>query len=268
MTNKSMERIYSDGEESPTYLDLQAAVGITKHMGGYAATDELYRLCKLEEAREVLDVGCGIGVGPVYMVQEIGCKVAAVDVSDKMLDWAKRRAQREGVVDRIEFHKADVRELPFEDNRFDSVIVESVLAFVPDKQAALDELVRVLKPGGYLGLNETFWTEPPPEDLDWEELGIGPAIILEDNWREMWDQIPLEDKTVKILEIDPKQEVSDRIRWIGWRSILPAWGRVIRILLSDRSQRQALRRQLDTPPEVMGILSFGLLSGRKPLLSS
>jgi ubiquinone/menaquinone biosynthesis C-methylase UbiE len=181
-----------------------------------------------------------------------------------MLEWARSRAKRKGISGQIEFHKADVRDLPFEDARFDAVIVESVLAFVENKKSAIDELLRVTKPGGYIGLNESFWTEPPPGELRWKELGIGPEIILIDDWRQLWEQAPLEDRLIEVLKLDPKQELRDRIRWIGWRSILPAWGRVIRIMLRDRSQRQSLKKQLDTPPGVIKIMGYGLFVGKKP----
>ena len=46
------------------YLDFQSLVGITKHMGGLGATRELLALCRVETAREILEVGCGIGAGP------------------------------------------------------------------------------------------------------------------------------------------------------------------------------------------------------------
>jgi hypothetical protein len=63
--------IYTEGGGEPTYLDIQAEAGISKHMGGYAATDALHRLCHLEEAQEVLEVGCGIGVGPAYIAKRL-----------------------------------------------------------------------------------------------------------------------------------------------------------------------------------------------------
>ena len=53
------------------YRDVQAAVGITKHIGGFATTDELLALCHIAEAQEVLYVGCGIGVGPAYIATAI-----------------------------------------------------------------------------------------------------------------------------------------------------------------------------------------------------
>ena len=46
---------------------LQAEIGVTKHIGGFEATSELLSLCHIESAREVLNVGCGIGVGSTYI---------------------------------------------------------------------------------------------------------------------------------------------------------------------------------------------------------
>ncbi|MFX1555480.1 MAG: class I SAM-dependent methyltransferase, partial [Promethearchaeota archaeon] len=101
-----------NAESKMTYLDLQAYAGVTKHMGGFEATNELLQ-----------------------------------------------RAKQEGVEDRVEFRTTDVLDLPFEVDRFDVVLCESVLAFIEDKPRAIRECVRVVKPGGYVGLNETFWIE-------------------------------------------------------------------------------------------------------------
>ena len=243
-------------------------MGITKHMGGYTATDALYRLCHLGEAQEVLEVGCGIGVGPAYIARRFGCRVMAVDISEKMLSWARQRARREGVADRVAFRRAGASELPFENNRFDAVIVESVLAFVEDKEAAMHELTRVTKPGRYVGLNETYWTElPPPEFLSYS-LGVGPEIITEAEWRAIWEATPLEARTIQLQDLEAKQELRDRINWIGWRSILPAWGRVVKLLLTNRRSRDAIKQQLDTPPELAKRLGYALFVGRKPLPST
>jgi len=50
-------------------MDIQVAVCITKHYGGFAASEKLYHLCHLDAVDEVLEVGCGIGVGPIHIVE-------------------------------------------------------------------------------------------------------------------------------------------------------------------------------------------------------
>ena len=47
-----------------SFLDMQAHVGVTKHIGGFEATNELLSLCHIEEASQVLNIGCGIGSDP------------------------------------------------------------------------------------------------------------------------------------------------------------------------------------------------------------
>lgn len=261
------ESIYSTGDEetSPTYLDIQAEVGVSKHFGGFNATDKLHRYCHLEDAHEVLEVGCGIGVGPVYIAKRFDCQVVAIDISEKMLSWAKLRALREGVSDRITFRQADIQELPFEDDQFDAVIIESVLAFVKDKRTSIREIIRVTKPGGYVGLNEYCWKEEPPPEILAQSVYMGMATLTEGEWREIWEETSLEERTFEPLILDLKQEFRDRIKWVGgWVSILPIWGRVIKLLLSTRQARQAVRQQIDIPREVANLMGYALLTGRKP----
>lgn len=82
-----------------------------------------------------------------------------------MVARSRERAEREKVTDRVEYRVADAQDLPFDADRFDAVITESVTVFPEDKQKAVSEYVRVTKPGGYVGLNESVWLKvpPPPE---------------------------------------------------------------------------------------------------------
>src|SRR5512139_3323212 len=147
------------------YLDMHAYVGITKHIGGRAATDELLALCHIEHAREVLNVGCGIGISSAYIAKKHGCRVVGVDISEKMIEWSRKRAHQERVEDRVEFRVADVLELPYEADRFDAVIAESVIAFVDDKAQAIRECRRVTRPGGYVAVNESYFTDAPTPEV-------------------------------------------------------------------------------------------------------
>src|SRR5512136_2194842 len=166
------------------FLDMQAAVGVTKHIGGFEATNELLSLCHIEEAREVLNVGCGIGVGPAYIAKKYGCHVVGVDISEKMIQWSRRRAHEERVEDKVEFRVADVLDLPFEADRFNIVVAESVLIFVKDKAQAIRECVRVTRPGGYVGLSEGFWIEQPPAAVvALAKAAVGPYVPTMETWQ-------------------------------------------------------------------------------------
>src|SRR5512136_1012353 len=100
------------------FLDMQADVGVTKHIGGFEATNELLSLCHIDDAREVLNVGCGIGVGSAYIARKHGCHVVGVDVSERMVKWSRRRAREEKVERKVEFRTADILDLPFEKDCF------------------------------------------------------------------------------------------------------------------------------------------------------
>lgn len=246
-----------------SYLDVQAHVGITKHMGGFAATQELLSLCHIKDAQEVLYVGSGIGVGPAYIAKTYECHVVGVDISEKMIEWSRRRVREEQVEDKVELETANVLELPFEADRFDAVICESVLAFVEDKQRAIRECVRVTRPGGYVGLNETVWTKEPSPDIVAQAHALGTEIPNIEGWQALWAESGLQNQVINIHHIGAGAEIKSRIQCIGWPWMLRAWVRVLRLYLTSRAGRQAIKEQLDTPLEVMHHIGYGLFAGRK-----
>jgi SAM-dependent methyltransferase len=255
-----------NAQSALNYLDFQAYVGITKHNGGFAATNELLALCHIKDAQEVLNVGCGIGVGSAYIASKYGCRVVGVDISEKMIEWSRQRAREERVEDKVEFQTADVLELPFEADRFDVVFCESVLAFVEDKLRAIRECVRVARPGGYVGLNETFWiAEASPELVARAQasLGLGADILTAATWRALWEESGLRDRVVRIHQIDPRAEVKDRIQWVGWRWAVRAWGRLLRLYVTNPAVRRSIREMFGAPLDVMQQMGYGLFAGRK-----
>lgn len=128
----------TDAQAGIKYLDMQAYVGITKHIGGREATDELLALCHIENAHEALNLGCGIGIGCAYIAKKHGCRVVGVDISQKMIEWSRKRAHEERVEDKVEFRVADILDLPFGAGRFDAVIVESAVAFVATRRGPFE----------------------------------------------------------------------------------------------------------------------------------
>ena len=64
------------------FFDFAAEVGLTKHIGGVEATEALVELCHIGPGSYVLDVGCGVGATPCYLVKRVGCRVVGVDISE------------------------------------------------------------------------------------------------------------------------------------------------------------------------------------------
>lgn len=246
------------------FLDMQAEVGVSKHIGGMRATDELLSLCHIEAARHVLNVGCGIGAGCTSVAKKYGCHVVGVDLSEKMIEWSRQRAREEKVEAKVEFRIADVLALPFDADTFDIVIVESVLIFVEDKARAIRECVRVTKPGGYVGLNEGFWTEQPsPELVALAQDAIGPCVPTLEAWRAIWEGSGLNERVVETFRVEPRTEVKSRIRWIGWPWLVRAWGRALRLYVTNPAIRESIKKQFDVPPQVFEYLGYGLFVGKK-----
>ena len=136
----------SAAEVRPSYFELQAYWGATKHMGGMRTTRELIELCHIQKGAYVLDVGCGVGATPAYLAKKLGCHVVGIDIADTMIVRARQKVEHEQVEDQVELHAADAQNLPFDDGLFDAVIAESVLTFMPDKARAVGECARVTKP--------------------------------------------------------------------------------------------------------------------------
>lgn len=254
----------SNAQASLKYLDMQALAGITKHTGGFAATDELLSLCHIEDADDVLSVGCGIGVGPAYVARKHGCHVVGVDLSEKMIQWSRQRAREERVEDKTEFRTADVLDLPFEADRFDVVFTESVLIFVEDKARAISECVRVTKPGGYVGLNEAFWIKPPPADLAAKaKAAVGPCMETLETWQALWETVGLQERAIKLHRMDARAETKGRIQWVGWRWLLRAWGRLLPLYATNRAVRESIKDVFDTPLRIFDYAAYALFVGRK-----
>ncbi len=244
------------------YLDFQAIVGITKHTGGAAATRELLALCHVDEARSVLEVGCGIGVGTADLARSHDCRVTGVDRSERMIEWAARRAREHGVGDRVELLVADATDLPFEDGRFDIAFAESVLAFVPDRLRALREMVRVVRPDGHVGISESIWTADLALDVAELTRSMGVDVRPPEEWRALCEEAGLQDLVVKLRRVDPAVEVRNRLRWVGLPWAVRAWGRTIRLYATKPEARATLRTFYGPGMRTLDSLGYGLFVGR------
>jgi arsenite methyltransferase len=254
----------------PSFFDFAAQVGLTKHIGGLAATDTLVQLCHIGRGSYVLDVGCGVGVTPCYLVKKYGCRVVGVDILEKMVERSRERAIRENVAELVEFRMADAQDLPFEDSLFDAVITESVTAFPQDKQRAVNEYARVTKPGGYVGLNESVWLKvsPPPEVVAWAAQDIGATVqpLTSAEWTGLLESAGLNEIIEKTYAINTKDETKGILGRYGWGGMLRVMGRTLMLYAKSPAYRRFVKEVRQggiIPDHLEEYFGYGLFVGRK-----
>jgi phosphatidylethanolamine/phosphatidyl-N-methylethanolamine N-methyltransferase len=120
-------------------------------------------------AELILDVGVGTGLElPMF---DAGVKLVGVDLSEPMLRRARKRVERENLRQVAGLCVMDATRLAFAGGSFDAVVAPYVLTVVPDPPATLDELARVVKPGGEIVLVNHVGAESGP--IAWAERWLG-----------------------------------------------------------------------------------------------
>jgi arsenite methyltransferase len=195
---------------NPPSLETVVEAGMLKleslHPGGLELTRELAELCKIQKDAKVLDIACGTGETACFLAERFAARVYGVDHSDQMIERAKAKAQTRGLA--VEFRNADAASLPFGDAEFDAVICECTLCFV-DKERTLAQMVRLVRPGGYVGIHDLCWKEDAPDPLKRtlaEIEGERPETL--EGWQRLLHQAGLVD----IRALDKAKLMS---RWMG-----------------------------------------------------
>jgi len=96
---------------------------------------------------DALDVGCGTGFLSLELAGR-GHRVTGIDFAPQMLEEARKKAVAQGIA--VRFEEGDAEQLPFPAGSFDLVMTRHVLWTLPHPEAAIDEWIRVLRPGGRL----------------------------------------------------------------------------------------------------------------------
>jgi ubiquinone/menaquinone biosynthesis C-methylase UbiE len=176
----------------------------------------LVEMCAIGPGMRVLDVAAGTGNASIPAAKT-GADVTASDLTPELLEAGRARAQAEGV--ELEWTEANAEQLPFEDASFDVVMSSIGAMFAPRHQAVADELVRVCRPGGTIGmLNWTpegmigglfrtmgpFAPPPPPGATPAPQWGS------EDHVRELFgDRVDFRTLDREMLEITAFQHPHD-----------------------------------------------------------
>ncbi|MDA3822182.1 MAG: methyltransferase domain-containing protein [Bacteroidales bacterium] len=128
--------------------------------------------------KEIIDIGCGTGI-IAFLALDMGAVNAVCgDISQYMLTLAEENSKAAGYdLNRIRFSQFDAESLPFDDNSFDVVLTGMSIGLFPNQEKAVNEMFRVLRPGGFISLGahgpEHYW-----EAIDTTIRGLNKRHVL------------------------------------------------------------------------------------------
>jgi arsenite methyltransferase len=263
---------------SPTQETLERYIGFLKrtrdmgfagHRGGLQATRELLEMCELQPGQQVLEAGCGSGYTACTLAKEYEASVVAVDAAANLLARTQERARSMKVEGEVALALADARRLPFADASFDGVVCESVLAFMEPAQKAetVAEFYRVLRPRGFLAVNEmTFLDTPPPEFAEAirgasrSQPGYLAVPVDPEEHRRLLEDAGFSAIQVETGDVPLKQQTFEQLQVDGFRALKPLFASIFDKEMRDSVYKKEMGEAQRTFEAHTG---YGLYFGRK-----
>ncbi|MEE9149388.1 MAG: methyltransferase domain-containing protein [Candidatus Tectomicrobia bacterium] len=161
-------------------------LGLPREKGGSLqdamtyATERMASVITLDKDSSVLDLGSGYGGPARLLASRYGCGVTGLNLSKVEIEEAEKRTEACGLHSSITYVYGDFHEIPFPDKTFDVVWSQDSLMYGADKRRILEEVNRVLKPGGVLDFTDIL----ARRDLDPEDRN---RLYERVRTPEMWD---------------------------------------------------------------------------------
>ena len=131
----------------------------------FAGTGNPFLMGRLAEGETVVDIGCGAGFDTLLAAMQVGSsgRVIAVDMTNAMIEKARAGAAALGL-NNVDVRHGYAEELPVDDESVDVVISNGVINLCPDKMAVMQQVYRVLKPGGRFQIADIVVHQEVPQD--------------------------------------------------------------------------------------------------------
>jgi len=230
--------------------------------------EELLSWTGVEQATDILDVGCGIGGSTLHLARQFNASATGITLSPKQAQRARQRAAAAGIAYKANFQVANALEMPFADNSFDLVWSLESGEHMPDKAQFLAECCRVLRPGGTLMMATWCHRNAPPQ------LTVEETQLL----KQVYDLFHL-PYVISLAEYEAIAQALplDKVRSADWsQAVSPFWDVVIDSAFNLQaltglltSGWTTLRGALALEPMRKGLadgtITYGLLCGQKRL---
>jgi len=188
------------------------------HPGGADSTRRALELIMLGRGDRLLDVASGAGESALLAAREFGASVTGVDYGERAVLAAIESARRERLDLSVRFARGDAEDLALADDSFDAALCECSLCTFPDKERAVAEMARVLRPGARVAISDVV---VDPDRLPAELLGpmatiacVGSALSRP-GYEELFAGAGLEVYAVESRDADTErftEQIEERLR--------------------------------------------------------
>ena len=151
-----------------SYVDLLTRVGETNRCpGGKRTIRRIARSLGVGPDTKVLEIGSNTGFTSIELVKITGCSAVGIDVNESAVAAARENAANLAgdLSERIVFHVADARDLPFPSTQFDLIICGGANTFIQERDQAFAEYHRVLRPYGFVSITNLYYDTEPAAEL-------------------------------------------------------------------------------------------------------
>lgn len=238
--------------------------GDSIHPGGLELTKELAERMILLRGSNVLDVACGIGTSAIFIAKTFGCHVTGIDLGQKNIEEAIKVSSAQNTSKLTDFRIADAEKFDFIDEIFDSILCECSFCLFPDKKKSSDEMFRVVKRNGKIGISDIVLKGELPQKL---RSALNEFVCVLEAKTEIEYREYLEDAGFRQFQIyDKKYSILSLLDNIKKRlfaaELLVGLGKV-KINNIDLDRIKKMLKELQECVN-SGILSYALIIGEKP----
>lgn len=200
---KKIENLTPEDIKAMSYNEIIGLVRETNRTpGGLNTIKTVSRMLNLNNNTKILDIGTSTGHTALEFGRLLNCEVVGIDINDESIKTATERCKR-FKLDKVKFQIDDATNMSFKDGIFDVVFAGNVTSLVNNREAALNEYWRVLKPNGYLVAVPMYYIKEPSKKLV-EDVRKAIQVNIEVQHKQEWRDFFLRENDEMFEEVDFK----------------------------------------------------------------
>jgi len=127
--------------------------------GGKFDINKILSKTFIDRKSNVLEIGCSNGFTSLEIARLVECNIWAIDINKNLIENAKKRIKKE----KVKFIEASAYNIPFKKSMFDLVVCGNATSFMEDKDRAIKEYIRVVKPWRFIAMSPMYYIKNPPK---------------------------------------------------------------------------------------------------------